>query len=237
MEAINAYDGPGFVNGAAPGQRRKTSQQAIREAHRGLMDALERNGKMALNASDFESTMHLPVGRGRLACDDEGEFDKTAPRPAYNPRTAPRFPMHLHSTVTVGEHVEVKNEEEMAAKLATRMWAIKPIEIVKRFKLTETDQMLSLQAEIQGERAARLSLERQMGVNPNGVLIGKDEADNLLSIQVAQLKEENRLMAERFDKLMAIWEGDKADEVLTPADSDSTDDEEYVAPKSGKSRK
>lgn len=215
MEIINAYDGPGFVDGASPGTKRKTSEQSIRESHRRMMGAMARNGIMALNASDYERTMHLPIGRGRLACDETGAFDSEANRPMYNPEKAPKFPMHLHSTITEGEFVSVRNEEEMGDKLATRKWAMKPLERVRRFTLTEADQIQKLSLEIQGERAARLMIERNMEM---GIFGEKNleklptEDTNVSALQaakIAELEQKNKELNDRFEALMAKLESDE----------------------------
>jgi len=208
MEIINSYDGPGFVDGANPGARRKSSEQSIKESHRKVMGAMARNGAMALNAADYERTMHLPVGRGRLACDETGAFDAEAHR---NPTPGSVFPMHLHSTITEGEFVSVRDEEEKLEKLATRKWAIKPLEKIRRF----TDQIQKLSLEIQGERAARLMIEKnmQLGIFGEGNLEKLPSEDtNVAAIQaakIAELEQKNKELSDRFEALMLKLESDE----------------------------
>jgi hypothetical protein len=215
MEIINSYDGPGFVDGGNPGTRRKSSEQSIKESHRKVMGAMARNGVMALNAADYERTMNLPVGRGRLACDETGAFDAEAYRSPYNPQIAPKFPFHLHSTITEGEFISVRSEEEITEKLATRKWAIKPLEKLRRFTLTEADQIQKLTLEIQGERAARMMIERnlEMGITGMRNLETPTPQDtDILTLQaakIAELEKQNREINERFEALMTRFEADE----------------------------
>ena len=220
MEIINAYDGPGFVDGADPRTRRKTSEQSIKESHRRLMGAMSRNGNMALNAADFEKTMHLPVGKGRLACDETGAFDAEAHRNSYNPNTAPQWPMHLHSTITEGEFISVRSEEEKNDKLSTRKWALKPLERIKRFTLTPEDQMQNLKGQIEAERARGLMLEKklELGIFGGTNLETLPDGDSVAALQaakIAELEKSNKELTDRFEALMSRLES-KSDEEDAP---------------------
>ena len=225
-ELINSYEGPGYVEGAPPGLKRKSSQQSIKETHRDVMDAHERNGIIALNAMDFERTRHLPVGRGRLACDENGEFDKRARRPQYNPSAHPSYPRMVHSTVTEGEDKLVFTKDEHVAALGSRMWSDTPLERKKRFILTDEQAMHNLSAEIKGERAARLMMEKQL---EKGVIVTEKPADNseLIAAQEA-LKEENRQLKERLDQLFSLLESRAAATPANPLEPEDEDEDEEV---------
>jgi hypothetical protein len=230
MPEINSYEGPGYVEGAPPGLKRKSSFQSIKETHRDVMDAHERNGIIALNAMDFEKTRHLPVGRGRLACDENGEFDKRARRPHYSPSAHPPYPRQLHSTITEGEYKDVRNREEHMEALSTRLWSETPLERKKRFMLTDEQAMQGLSAEIKGERAARLALEKQL---EKGVIITEQPADNYPNqLAMEEMKAENQALKDRLDQLFSILEAQNADRQTSR--NPLEEDEEEVATTSKK---
>ena len=231
-ELINSYEGPGYVEGAPPGLKRKSSFQSIKETHRDVMDAHERNGIIALNAMDFEKTRHLPVGRGRLACDENGEFDKRARRPHYSPAAHPPYPRQLHSTITEGEYKDVRNREEHMEALSTRLWSETPLERKKRFMLTDEQAMQGLSAEIKGERAARLALEKQL---EKGVIITEQPFDNSQQqAAMEELKRENQALSDRLNQLFSLLEAQNADK--HPTKNPLEEDEEEVAT-TGKKRR
>jgi hypothetical protein len=173
-------------------------------------------GENALNAADFERTMHLPVGRGRLACDPEtGEFDKGAPRPAYNSDNQPEFPRHVHSTITEGEYKVVSNKEEYDDALATRKWQHWPLERKKRFTLTEADQLMSMKGELTAERAARLDLEKRIEVGAFGASPDSRENASLLAAELQQEREARKALEDRVNALLARLEPTSEDELVS----------------------
>lgn len=233
MPEINSYEGPGYVEGAPPGLKRKSSFQSIKETHRDVMDAHERNGIIALNAMDFERTRHLPVGRGRLACDENGEFDKRARRPTYSPAAHPAYPRQLHSTVTEGEYKDVNNKEDHIAALATRLWSDTPLERKKRFILTDEQAMHNLHAEIKGERAARLMLEKQL---ENGVIVTEEPFDNSKQqLAMEELKAENQALSDRLNQLFSLLEAQNAER--QPAKNPLEDEDEEVVLSGGNKKR
>lgn len=157
---VRPYDGaPNYIKGA-PITKPK---DGVKASLRGTVRAFKELGERALNAADYEATRHLPVGRGRLACDPEtGEFDMDAARPIYNPALASPYPRHVHSTVTEDEFIVVWNIEEHKEALSTGKWAEKPLEKKRRFKLTEQDQLKNFEGQLLAERARGLELERLM---------------------------------------------------------------------------
>ena len=204
MEAINSYDGPGFV-GAGAGKPQK--RDGVKLTHRELMSKFCKIGDEALNAGDYARTMHLPVGKGRLACDpDTGDFDKDADRPRYDPSKQPFYPRFVHSTITEGEQIVVENKEEHEQALATRKWADKPIERRKRFTLTPEDQMQNLKGQIEAERAARFQLERQMEAGVFGAGPDEKENANLLALELQQEREARKALEDRVNLLLARLE-------------------------------
>jgi hypothetical protein len=195
------YDGtPSYTRGAPMQPRR----DAIKITHRETVKTFKDLGNQALNAADYERTMHLPVGKGRLACDpDTGEFDKDADRPVFNPDRAPRFPRHLHSTVTEGESTVVYTEEEYAQAKATRKWSDTPLERKRRFTLTDSDQMQNLKGEILAERARGLQQDRRIEELLMGSTNSSDRDDMaLLASQLREEKEARRALEVRLDEIL-----------------------------------
>ena len=187
MEGMNSYDGPGFV-GAGAGKPQK--RDGVRLTHREVMSKFRKIGDEALNAGDYERTMHLPIGKGRLAADPEtGDFDKDAERPRYDPSRHPFYPRFVHSTITEGEQLVVEDGNDHEKALATRKWADKPLERKKRFVLTEADQLMSMKGELLGERAARLDMERRLEAGVFGESPEAKENASVLAIQLGQQKE------------------------------------------------
>ncbi len=183
-------------------------RDSVKLTHKKVVKAFRELGDQALNAADFERTRHLPVGRGRLACDPEtGEFDADAVRPQYNPGQHPEYPRWIHSTITEGESKLVDTEEDHKFLLATKKWADKPMEKKKRFTLTQEDQMQNFQGQILAERARSNELERRL----ESLLAGGDnpeakENQTLLAMTVDTLAKENEELKARFEALMAKLE-------------------------------
>lgn len=211
MEAINSYDGPGYVgaNGAKVQKR-----DGVKLTHREVMNKFKQIGEEALNAADYERTMHLPASKGRLACDPEtGEFDKDAPRPHYNPNTAPHYPRAVHSTITEGEWMRVNNADEQREALATRKWSDTPLERKRRFTLTPEDQLMNLKGQVEAERAGRLDLERRLEVGALGSDGESKENASLMAIQLQQEREAREALEARVNALLAKLEAQE--EALT----------------------
>lgn len=215
--AVNSYDGPGYVEGVGMVKPRR---DGVKKSHRDLMLKFREIGKQALNAADYERTRHLPIGRGRLACDLEtGDFDPDADRLPYNKELAPKYPKHLHSTVTDGEFLSVHSEDEEAAMLATRKWARKPLERKRRFVLTPEDQLQNLKGQIEAERAGRLEMERRLEST-----VPDQDAES----ELANLRREHEDMKERFEALMLTLAGkaEAAVNAVVPDEGDDDDEDE-----------
>lgn len=203
MPAVREYDGtPQYIKGApAPAKR-----DGLKKTLRGTIKTFRDLGDKFMNAIDYERTMHLPVGQGRLACDPEtGDFDEDTPRRPYNPAEHSPFPMHLHSTITEGEHIEVRNEEEKQRALATRKWSEKPLEKKKRFTLTPEDQLVNLKGQVEAERAGRLEMERRMEAvlerGPDG-----PETATLLAKQLEEEKQSRLALEARVEQLLTAMQ-------------------------------
>lgn len=230
---INSYEGAGYVPGLPPGARKKTSAQSIRETHRKVTKAFQEIGFQALNAADYERTMMLPVGRGRLACDETGDFDPYAPRPGYNPKAHGNYPRHVHSTITDGEYKEVRDPVEHLAALNTHKWADQPLERRKRFTLTPDDQMQNLKAQIESERAARLYQEKEfearMANTPLPVNLPASAEADILRLELQQERAERRALEDRVNTLLSRFEAAPV-AAVAPVIEEETDEETEPEP-------
>lgn len=198
--AVNSYDGPGFVS---VGGGRPPRRDGVKRSHRKLVGAFVDIGNQALNAADYEATMHLPIGNRKAADPETGEFDPDASRPAYNPAQHSKFPMALHSTITEGEHIEANSATEVEDLIASRKWSMTPLEKKKRFTLTADDQMKNLELQIQAERAARFQREREDTAGITGVGAAGTERATMLEIELQKSKEAQAALEAKFDALMA----------------------------------
>ncbi len=210
---VNNYDGPGFLGTGVPAPPKRNGIELSRRA---TVKTFRELGDRALNAADFERTRFLPIGRGRLACDPEtGEFDPDAPRRPYNKLDHGEFPMHLHSTITEGEHLEVASEEEKEKALSTRKWSVKPLEKRKRLTLTPEDQLVNLKGQVEAERAGRLEIERRLdsvladGSNP--------EAATMMAQQLESERNARIALEARVEQLMARMTQQEAGDSEAPA--------------------
>lgn len=209
--AVSAYDGPGFTEVGAP---KPVRRDGVKRSHRKLVGAFVDIGNQALNAADYEATMHLPVGRGRKACDPEtGEFDPDANRPAYNPVMHPQFPVALHSTITEGEHEVAHSQSEVDDALASKKWSLVPLEKKKRFVLTADDQMKNLELQIQAERAARFQREKEDTAGITGAGAAGTEKATMLEIQLREEKEKREALEAKFEALMNKLNAPAVDEL------------------------
>lgn len=208
-------------------------RDSVKLTHRAIVKAFRELGEKALNAMDYERTRHLPIGRGRLACDpDTGDFDPDAVRPQYNAAKHSDYPRWVHSTITEGEGKLVDNEEEYRLMLATKKWADKPMEKKKRFTLTQEDQMQNFQGQILAERARSNELERRL----EQFVTGSDnpeakESQSLLAIENQKLRDEMDMLNARFEALMTKLEAGSTSNI--PSD----EDEEVDSNKSKNKRK
>lgn len=220
---VNAYDGPGFV-GAGVGTPKR--RDGVKLSHRDLMNRFVIIGNEQLNLNDYNRTAHLPIGRGRLACDpDTGEFDKDTPRAAFNPVTAPLYPRHVHSTITPKEYKEVKTHEEYLELLSTKKWAAMPLPIKKAYVLSNEDQLTSMKGQLEAERARNNMLENRMEEFLAGANNGNtDAAENqsLHARQIAELQEQNELLTSRMTRMLELMEAKQAE---VPADVEVKSDD------------
>jgi hypothetical protein len=105
----------------------------------------------------------------------------------------------------------------MNDKLATRKWALKPLERIKRFTLTPEDQMQNLKGQIEAERARGLMLEKklELGIFGGTNLETLPEGDNVVALQaakIAELEKSNKELTDRFEALMSRLEAKSEDE-------------------------
>lgn len=203
-------------------------RDSVKLTHRKVSKAFRELGDQALNAADFERTMHLPVGRGRLACDpDTGEFDGDAIRLPHNDSVQPLYPRYVHSTITEGESWLVSSKDEHQLMLATKKWADKPMERKKRFVLTEQDQMQNFQGQLLAERARNNQLEHKVeellgiGGTPDTKEVTTIIESQMIkqSEEIELLRAENQVMKDRFEALMSKLEAGSTPTVTEHEDS------------------
>lgn len=211
---IRSYEGtPNYIKGS-PTQ--VTKRDGVKKTHRELVRRYRDIGDQALNAADYERTMHLPVGRGRLACDPEtGEFDADAIRPQYNPTLHSPYPRYVHSTITVDENQLVYTEQEHQIALATKKWSDKPMERRKRFTLTPEDQMQDFKGQIEAERARNNQLERKLEQLVTGSSDDSIERASVMEVQLAETKRETADLKARMEVILAQLEAKSKEEPET----------------------
>lgn len=204
MSEVNSYDGPGFVGAGVQAPKRR---DGVKLSHRSLMNRFIEIGNEQLNLNDYNRTSHLPLGRGRLACDPEtGEFDKDAPRPIYSATKSDSYPRHVHSKITQGEYREVHDKAEHEEFLSTNKWSDTPLERKRVFTLTPEDQMASMKAQLEAERYSRIQLEQRLEGAFHGDSADAVENQNLHSREIAELKAANEALNSRLQQLMTMME-------------------------------
>lgn len=220
--SINSYEGPGFVGKGVPAPK---VRDGIKKTLRATIKTFRDLGNKALNAADYERTMNLPVGRGRLACDPEtGDFDEDAPRKVYNSKDYPEYPLAVHSTITEGEHYMVRDEEEKLKMLATKKWSMTPLEKKRRFMLTPEDQLMNLKGQVEAERAGRLEMERRLDATLSSN--NNPEAGTMLAQQLAEERIKREALEARLEALMTKLEAKEVP--AANLESEDTEDKPQV---------
>lgn len=196
---------------------RVSSEKGILKTFRQQRATFEKFGDQMLNAADFEATRNLPVGRGRKACDDMGEYDKDAPRPRYDPSKVQLYPRHVHHKMNENEYVEVRDEVQEAKVLATGVYSLTALERRSSFRMTDAATSDIIQREMLASQARIRELENRLH-EQTVAMARTDQSDTIRSLQ-AQMQD-----------LMARISGGVVAEAVTisagATDDDDDDDED-----------
>jgi len=207
---------------------RTNSEKGIVRTFRQMNETHRRLANQMLNAADFEATRNLPINK-RLACDESGEYDKDAPRQAFNLASAPKYPKHLHHKINEDQYVVVRDADHEEQVMASGLYSSMPIEKRSAFKVSDAATSDLIQRELMAAQARTRDLEARL------YELTQSQARTDQTSEVGTLRQVVAdLMArvEALSKPVAVVSAAPVDD-----DDDDDDDDDTVKPAAVKGRR